>query len=79
MKPQKTQRALVERMIENVDQTLSRPGISPDDLYRLNLLPISRNGIYDACRRGEIESFKVGKKIVIVTAALKRKLGIAAA
>ncbi len=56
---------------------LERPGISPDELHRLALLPISRNAIYEACKRGEIENFRIGKKIVIPTAPLKRKLGMA--
>jgi hypothetical protein len=55
---------------------LGRPSISPEELHRLRILPISRNGIYDAVRRGEIESFRIGKRIVILTAPLRRKLGI---
>jgi hypothetical protein len=58
---------------------LHRPGISPDELYRLRVMPVSRNAIYDACNRGDIECFRVGKKIIIPTAPLRRKLGIEAA
>jgi hypothetical protein len=57
---------------------LNRPAISPEELYRLNLMPVSRNGIYDACNRGEIECFRLGRKIIIPTAALRRKLGMEA-
>ena len=59
-------------------EILKRPGISPEQLYKLNLMPVSRNGIYDACNRGEIECFRLGRKIVIPTAPLRRKLGIEA-
>lgn len=58
---------------------IAKPGISPRELHQAKLLPISLNGIYEACISGEIESFRIGKKIVIPTAALRRKLGIEAA
>lgn len=58
---------------------LTAPTISPEELHKLKLLPVSRNGIYDACNRGEIECFRIGKKIVIPTAPLRRKLGLEAA
>jgi hypothetical protein len=58
---------------------LKKPAISPDELDKAALLPLSRNAIYDACKSGDIESFRIGKKIVIPTAALRRKLGIQAA
>jgi hypothetical protein len=59
-------------------EMLQRPGISPDELYLLNLMPVSRNGIYSACSRGEIECFRIGRRIIIPTAPLRRKLGIEA-
>jgi hypothetical protein len=40
---------------------------------------VGRNGIYAACATGEIECFRMGKKIIIPTAPLLRKLGIEAA
>jgi hypothetical protein len=56
---------------------LERPGISPEELFDLGLMPGSRNGIYAACNRGDIECFRMGRRIIIPTAPLKRKLGIA--
>jgi hypothetical protein len=56
----------------------SRPGVSPDELLAARILPISRNALYEALARGDIESFRIGKKIVIPTAPLRRKLGLAA-
>jgi hypothetical protein len=58
---------------------LQLPGITPDQLHNAKLLPLSRNLIYAACNTGEIECFRIGRKIVIVTAALRRKLGLEAA
>ncbi len=57
---------------------LSRPTISPLELAALKLLPVSRDGIYNACNSGEIECFRIGGKIVIPCAPLRRKLGIEA-
>jgi hypothetical protein len=65
--------------LDEVRRVLSRPGISPDDLHRLQILPLSRGSIYDACNRGDIDCFKAGKKIIIATAPLRRKLGLDAA
>jgi hypothetical protein len=61
------------------EEILKRPSISPDELHKLNLMPVSRNAIYEACNRGEIECFRIGRKIIIPTAALRRKLGMEAA
>jgi excisionase family DNA binding protein len=55
---------------------LSRPLIEVDDLVRSRLLPMSRNGIYNAIRDGSIPSTRVGKKILIPTVALRQKLGL---
>lgn len=64
---------------KEIERALSRPGISPDELYQLNLIPVARNGIYDACNRGEIECLRIGRKIIILTAPLRRKLGMTGA
>lgn len=58
---------------------LQRPGLSPEQLAASNLLPLSKGAIYAACNTGEIECFRVGKKIIIPTAPLRKKLGIEAA
>ena len=57
---------------------LSQPSISPEELHASGLIPVGRNGIYNACNNGEIECFRRGKKIIIPTAPLRRKLGIEA-
>jgi Helix-turn-helix domain len=58
---------------------LALPTISPEQLYAAKLFGVGRNSIYEACNTGEIECFRVGKKIIIPTAPLRRKLGIEAA
>jgi hypothetical protein len=55
---------------------LARPTITPDELYRSRVLPLTRNGVYEAIRRGEIEVLEFGRKKAIITAALRRKLGM---
>jgi hypothetical protein len=62
-----------------IDRALSKPAISPEELYNLKILPSGRNSIYEALHKGEIECFRIGKKIVIPTAPLRRKLGMEAA
>ena len=74
-----TKKAAARRAKPGIFEVLARPGITPEELFKLDLIPVSLNGIYDACRRGEIESFRVGRKIVIPTAPLKRKFQIEAA
>jgi excisionase family DNA binding protein len=61
---------------DEIRQILERPAITPADA--LKVLPISRNGLYEAIRRGEIKSVKLGKKILVPTGPLRRQLGIEA-
>ena len=55
-------------------QILARPTITVADA--LKVLPLSRNGIYEAIRRGDIKTVRVGKKILVPTAPLRRQLGM---
>ena len=55
---------------------LARPTITPDELLRTGVFPVGRNGIYAAINRGEIDVIEIGKKKVIITAPLRRKLGL---
>jgi Helix-turn-helix domain len=68
----------VHRKLEEdeIQQLLARPAITPSDA--LKVLPISRNGLYEALRRGEIKSVRLGKKILVPTGPLRRQLGIEA-
>jgi hypothetical protein len=40
---------------------------------------LSRNKAYDACKSGQIPSIRIGGKIVVPTAPLRKMLGIDAA
>ncbi len=40
------------------------------------ILGLSRNGAYDAARRGELPTLIFGKRILVPTSALRRMLGI---
>jgi hypothetical protein len=59
-----------------IEELLSRPAITPDELLRSKILPIGRNMIYEAISSGELASMKVGKKKLILTAPLRRQLGL---
>jgi hypothetical protein len=51
-----------------------------DEIARTELqkvIPGSRNGTYEALKRGDIDNFRIGDKILIPTAPLRRKLGLA--
>lgn len=62
------------RQRPSVDELLKRPTISPEEA--LEIVPVSRATMYAALKEGEIESFRIGKRIVIPTAPLRRKLGL---
>ncbi|SHN86741.1 helix-turn-helix domain-containing protein [Bradyrhizobium erythrophlei] len=61
---------------QEIEELLSKPAITPDQLLRSQILPIGRNTIYDAISSGELASMKVGKKKLILTAPLRKQLGI---
>jgi hypothetical protein len=66
-------------MDESIRELLKRPTITPDDLVRAGIFPVSRNGIYDAIKRGQIDTISLGRKKVIITASLRKMLGMEAA
>ena len=66
-----------EELLTGIAALRARPGISPDELLKAKVMPLTRGGLYEALHRGEIESFRLGKKIIIPTAPLLRKLGVA--
>lgn len=50
--------------------------ITPAELCATRILPLCQTAIYDAIRRGDIESISCGWKKAIPTAPLRRKLGL---
>jgi excisionase family DNA binding protein len=63
-------------MNEEILNLLREPTISVDNAARV--LKIGRNAAYEAVRRGEIESIPIGKRRIVPTAPLRKKLGIEA-
>ena len=59
-----------------IQELLAKPTISPDELFRSGIFPLSRNGVYDAITRGDFEVLTFGKKKAILTAPIRRKLGL---
>jgi hypothetical protein len=55
---------------------LARPTISPDELFRSGIFPLSKNGIYKAIERHEIELAEFGRKKAVITAPIRKKLGL---
>lgn len=58
-------------------ELLSQPTISVQDAGRI--LNLSRNAAYEAVRRGDLPAKRFGKRIVVLTAPLRRMLEIEAA
>jgi hypothetical protein len=53
-----------------------RPAVTPEELYAAGLLPVGRDAIYAACNTGEFKTIRRGRKILILTAPLRKKLGM---
>ncbi len=64
---------------QEIKELLGRLTITPDELHQSGILPLGRNGIYDAIKRGDLDVIEIGKKKAIITAPLRKKLGIEAA
>jgi excisionase family DNA binding protein len=64
-------------MDKQIEQLLSRPTITVDESAKV--LRIGRNAAYERVRAGDIASILMGKRRLVLTAPLKRLLGIEAA
>ncbi len=63
-------------MTADLEVLLRKPGITPEEAIEAGLFPLSRNGLYRALAKGDIELFRIGKKLIIPTAPLRKKFGI---
>jgi hypothetical protein len=61
---------------QEIRELLGQLTITPDELYQSGILKVSRNGIYAAIKRGEIEAIETGHKKAVITAPLRKKLGL---
>lgn len=64
-------------MNEELAKLLSRPVASIPDAGRI-AFGLGRNASYDAANRGEIETIQFGKRKVVPTTWIRKKLGVAA-
>ncbi|WP_035725819.1 hypothetical protein [Bradyrhizobium murdochi] len=62
-------------MNEELRQLLSKPTASIPDVGRI-CFGLSRNGSYDAARRGDFPTIKIGRLLKVPTAGLRRQLGL---
>jgi hypothetical protein len=58
-----------------LEEALCRPTISVPDAGAL-FFGLARNGAYEAARRGDIPTVKVGGRIMVPVAPLAAKLGL---
>lgn len=58
-----------------LEEALKRPTISVPDAGKL-FFGLARNGAYEAARKGDIETIKVGGRIVVPVAPLAARLGL---
>lgn len=57
---------------------MTAPLLKPEALHRSGLLPgMGRSSIYEAIRRGDLPSIRVGSRIFVPTAQLLEQLGLA--
>jgi excisionase family DNA binding protein len=60
--------------VQEIMETLARPTCEVKEAQEI--LDLSKNSMYAAVRKGEIESIRVGGRIRIITAPLRRRLGL---
>ncbi|WP_312806652.1 DNA-binding protein [Agrobacterium cavarae] len=60
-----------------LDEALTKPTISVPDAGKL-FFGLARNAAYEAARKGDISTIKVGGRIVVPVAPLAAKLGLQA-
>lgn len=60
-----------------LEEALKKPTISVPDAGRL-FYGLARNGAYEAAKKGDIETIRVGGRIVVPVAPLAAKLGLRA-
>ncbi|MEQ1405659.1 hypothetical protein ABK249_12010 [Neorhizobium sp. Rsf11] len=58
-----------------LEEALSQPTISVPDAGRL-FFGLARNAAYDAAKRGDIETIRVGGRVVVPVVPLAEKLGL---
>lgn len=62
-------------MNQELQELLSRPTASVPDVGRV-CYGLSLKGSYDAARRGDIPTIRIGRLLKVPTSALRRQLGL---
>ena len=62
-------------MNDELEKLLSKPTASVPEFGRV-VFDLSRNGSYDAAKRGDFDTIKVGRLLRVPTAPWRRKLGL---
>lgn len=62
-----------------IQDLLRRPTITPEELLKSEILPLRRDALYAAIQRGDIDAITIGRKKAVITASLRKMLGIEAA
>ena len=62
-------------MNEELQELLSKPTASVEDVGRI-CFGISRPSAYDAARRGDFLTIRIGRLLKVPTAPLRRQLGL---
>jgi hypothetical protein len=62
-------------MNEELEKLLSRP-TAPVPLVGRVLFDLSRNGFYEAAKRGDIRTIRVGRCLYVPTAWVRKTLGL---
>jgi hypothetical protein len=65
-------------MNKELQELLSKPTADVPDVGRI-CFGMCRNASYDAAKRGDFPTIKVGRLLKVPTAALRRQLGLEAA
>ena len=65
--------------MDEVEKLLRDNATLTPQVFRTRVVKMSNNKLYAALKRGEIESVRIGRDYHILTAPLRRKLGLEAA
>jgi hypothetical protein len=63
---------------DELKQLLSQATANIEDVGRI-CYGLSRNGAYDAAKRGDIPTIRIGRLLKVPTAALRKQLGLSPA
>lgn len=67
----------MQKNVESIEQALSKATITVPDAGRL-FFGLPRNGSYDAAKRGDIPTIRLGRRLVVPVVKLADSLGLKA-